>query len=93
MKHSPNYYHQFVLGLQKLKEAHPKYTIGKHLSTIIDEVGDLWGVTDKELVIALKKYIKQLDMDVPHEEEIDDIIKEGMDLNKIIEELHDGEDY
>lgn len=88
-----SYYHQFILGLQRLKAAHPTYTIGKHISTIIDDMGDTWGVSDREMFNALRKYEKQLDMDVPHEDNIDEIIQDGLDLNKTIEELHNGEDY
>jgi len=56
--------------------------MGKHLSTIIDEYGDIWGITDKELAYALKKYKAQLEMYVPtHAEDIDEIIKDGLNLS------------
>lgn len=88
-----NYYHQIILTLQRLKEAHPGYTMGKHISTIIDEIGDLWGSSDKDFLAALKKYEKQLEIDIPHSDDIEQIIKDGLDLNKTIEELHNGEEY
>ena len=90
----PNYYNQIIHVLQQLHTAYPEYNMGKHLATAIDEYGDIWGLTDKELLFALDKYKTQLEMDVPHtdESELDQIIKEGMDLDNILKE-EDGEDY
>ena len=68
--------------------------MGRHIATALDEYGDIWGLTDKELLFALRKYTNELDMDVPHtdESEIDQIIKDGMDLDNILKE-EDVEDY
>ena len=78
----PNYYNQIIHLLQQLHAAYPEYNMGKHLSTALDEYGDIWGVTDKELLFTLEKYKTQLEMDIPHtyDNELDQIIKEGMDL-------------
>jgi len=67
------------------------YNMGRHLSTALEGYGDMWGITDKELVYALEKYKEQIEMDVPHteESEIDRIIKEGMDLGLLFR----GEEY
>lgn len=90
----PNYYNQVVQMLHSLHTSYPEYNMGKHLATALDGYGDLWGVTDKELLFALEKYKAQLDMDVPHtdEKEIDQIIHDGMNLDNILKE-EDGEDY
>jgi len=78
----PNYYIEVIESLKELKTLFPDYSMGKHLSTIIDEYGDIWGITDKELSYALKKYKAQLEMYVPsNEEDIEDIIKDGMSLS------------
>jgi len=78
----PNYYNEILSCLQELKTLFPDYSMGKHLSTITDEYGDIWGISDKELSYALKKYKAQLEMYVPtHEEDIEDIIKDGMNLS------------
>lgn len=52
-------------------------------------------MTDRELLFALEKYKTQLEMDVPHvdEQEIEDIIKDGMNLENILKEEDNGEDY
>jgi len=68
--------------------------MGRHLATALDEYGDVWGLTDKEVLFALEKYKSQLELDVPHtdENELDQIIKDGMNLDDILRE-QDGEDY
>ncbi len=68
--------------------------MGRHIATALDEYGDVWGLSDREILFALEKYKAELDMDVPHtdESEIDQIIKEGMNLENILKE-EDGEDY
>ena len=80
--------------LTELHKAYPNYGIGRHLSTILADYGDIWGMTDREFVFALEKYKLQLDMDVPHNEDIDEIIRQGMDLESILkEEDNNGEEY
>ena len=68
--------------------------MGRHIATALDEYGDVWGLSDRELLFALEKYKAELDMDIPHtdESEIDQIIKDGMNLENILKE-EDGEDY
>lgn len=91
----PNYYNQAIHILQQLHTAYPEYNMGKHLATALDGYGDIWGITDKELVFALEKYKAQLDMDVPHtdEKELDQIIRDGMNLENILKDEDNGEDY
>jgi len=83
MRH-PNYYKQIIEGLERLHKAHPKYNMGRHLSTALDG-SDMWGIADRELLFALQKYEIELNMDIDHvdEEEIEDIIKDGMNLERL----------
>lgn len=92
MKKSPNYYNKVLHILQELHTAYPEYNMGKHLATVLDECGNLWGVSDKELAYCLAKYKGQLEMDVRHldDSEIDNIIKEGLDLDNLFKEEEDG---
>jgi hypothetical protein len=93
---SKNHYNQVINTLQELHKSYPTYNMGRHLATALDEYGDIWGMTDKELSYALNKYKGELDMDIPHtdESEIDKIIKDGMDLDNILkEEEEDNGDY
>jgi hypothetical protein len=64
--------------------------MGKHLSTALDE-SDLWGITDRELLFALQKYEIELNMDFTHtdDEEIEQIIKDGMNLGRMFFEEED----
>lgn len=82
-----NYYHQIIQTLKRLKKAHVTYNMGRHISTALDG-SELWGVSDKELFLSLQIYETSLDMDVDHnEEEIEAIIKDGMNLeNTLFEE-------
>jgi len=95
MTNKKNYYNESLLILQELHKSFPSYNMGRHISTVLDEYGDVWGMTDKELAFALTKYKSQLDLDIPHpdDSEIDKILKEGMDLDNILKEEEDNGDY
>ena len=93
MTKKPNYYNKVLHILQELHTTYPQYNMGKHLATVLDECGNLWGVSDKELAYALIKYKEQLEMDVRHmdDSEIEDIIKDGLNLDKLFKEEEDGD--
>jgi hypothetical protein len=54
----------------------------------MDEYTDVWGVSDREFLYAIQKYEIELNIDGPHidDEEIEEIIKDGMNLDSIFEE-------
>jgi hypothetical protein len=81
-----NPYRKIIHVLERLHKAHPTYNIGRHISTALDGYDDIWGVTDKEFLFALEKYELELNMDSPHidEEEIEEIIKDGMNLERTL---------
>jgi hypothetical protein len=81
-------YEQILTTLKELKEEFPSYNMGRHLDTALNEYKDVWGITDKEMLYALKKYKAQLTLDIPHpdESEIDKIIKDGLNLANILQE-------
>jgi len=84
MSRQPNYYRKIIHVLESLHKAHPFYNMGQHIATAMDG-SDLWGVTDKEMLFALQKYEASLDMDIDHnEEEIEEIIKDGMNLERTL---------
>jgi len=85
MSKRTNYYNKVVSALQELHTLYPNYNMGRHIATALDGYGDTWGLTDKELLYALTKYKGELEMDVPHTDDvdIDQIIKEGMDLDSL----------
>ena len=89
-----NDYYKILALLQQLHITYPNYNIGRHIATALDGYGDVWGLSDREILFALEKYKAELDMDVPHtdESEIEQIIRDGMNLEDILKE-EDGEDY
>lgn len=90
------YYKQIINILESLHKAHPTYNMGRHISTALDGYTDIWGVPDKELLTLLKKYQTSLEMDVSHsdEEDLDLIIKEGMNLGRIFSnDAEEEEEY
>lgn len=85
------YFNEIISLLKELHKTYPEYNLGKHLSTAFDGYSDVWGASDKELLFALEKYKTELELDIPHitnEEELEKIIKDGMNLftNEIEEE-------
>lgn len=90
MSRQPNYYKQILSVLDDLQKNHSKYSMGKHFSTALDNDQDIWGVTDKELLLSLQNYRASLEMDVNYDDEdIEDIIKDGMNLGRLFEEEED----
>lgn len=82
-KSKRDFYKESIEILLELKKKYHSYSLGKHLSTALDDYGDIWGLSDKELHFALTKYKAQMEMDVPHEtdeEELKRIIEDGMNL-------------
>jgi len=67
-KTKPNYYKEVLNELIELKTLYPSQTLGQHISTILDEYHDVWGITDKEFLFAVTKYKAQLELvEVPRE--------------------------
>ena len=62
-------YNKCLQILQQLKINFPKYTLGQHLSTVLDQYKNLWGVSDKDLLTTLIEYQNQLQTDVLHDDE------------------------
>jgi len=89
------HYAEIISILQELNKNFPTYNLGRHLATALDGYGDIWGITDKEFAFALSKYKTEIEMDVPHadENELEKIIKEGMDLENILKEEDSDGDY
>lgn len=96
MKKKPRvHYIEALQILKELSKTFPSYNMGRHLSTALDQYKDIWGVTDKELVYALRVYKTKLELDEPHlanEEDLDEIIKGGMNLTLINEDNYYGRD-
>jgi hypothetical protein len=94
MSRKQNPHSQIIHILQELHIAYPEYNMGKHLATALDG-HDVWGITDRELHSSLVIYKSQLDMDISHtdENELDEILKDGQDLDNILKEETEHGDY
>ena len=91
MKKKENHFKNILIVLQELNTLYPSYGVGRHLSTALGDYGDLWGVSDKEILFAFTKYRAELEMDVPREtdeEELRKILEDGLNLT-----LSNEEDY
>lgn len=87
-------YSEILNVLKELHKAHPNYNMGRHLSTALDGYGDIWGLSNKELLFALRKYKAELEMDIDHsDEEVDQILRDGMDLENILKEEDEDGNY
>lgn len=70
-----------IIGL--LAKEHPSYTIAKHIFTALEEYGDPGGVTNKEFAFALEKYRAELEYHIVPEDELNQIIEEGENIDKL----------
>jgi hypothetical protein len=85
MSRQPNYYKQILNVLDDIHKNHPVYNIGRHISTALDG-SDIWAISDKDFLLRLKDYRAELDSDIIHEDDVDLIIKQGLDLSHILDE-------
>lgn len=76
-------YNKCLKVLEELKISFPKYTLSQHLSTVLEEYKNLWGVSDNDLFTSLTEYKNQLQSDVLHDDGLDEIIRGGMDLENL----------
>lgn len=94
-KPKQSFYTDIIEKLLELKTDYPSYSMGKHLSTALDEYGDLWGMTDKEMAFAITRYKAQMEMNVSREtdEDMEKIIREGINLKGLSSLELDDEEY
>lgn len=88
-----NYFRQILKTFEQLKKSHPKCEIAKHIATAMDGQ-NVWGISDESFLKALKEYQAELEIDVKHsDDDIDDIIRDGMNINKYFLSDEDQEDF
>jgi hypothetical protein len=93
MSRKTSYYNQAMHILQDLHKSYPEYNMGRHIATALDGYGDVWGLSDKELTFLLGKYKTRLDLDIPHvsDNDIDEIMRGGMDLDSLFKDEDNGD--
>lgn len=94
MSRKPSNYKTILKLLYELHKQHPTISLGQHLSTALDGYGDLWGVSDKEFVFAIEKYIATAEISTPlsTEEELAKIIEDGKHLDRMFLDEEDDEE-
>ena len=85
-------YNQAINKLLELHKKYPNRGLGMHISTALCEYGDMWGVSDKEFLFALEKYEAELELDFAPDKDIDQIIKEGENLETLFQQ-EEEEDF
>lgn len=75
-----NHYQKCISILQALNKKYPNKNLGSHLSLALSEYGDLWAISDREILFALEKYQTELELDFTGELDIDKILYEGEHL-------------
>jgi hypothetical protein len=85
-------YQQALTTLRRLHDKYPSFSLGRHFSAAFADYGDTWNLSDKEFSHALQKYEAELEFNTPSESEIDRIIRDGMNLDTILQE-EDEEDF
>lgn len=58
--------------------------LGKHFATALEGC-NIENISDKDLFIKLNDYLSTLESDVPHCQDLEEIIKDGLDLNHILD--------
>lgn len=91
-----NYFKECIKTLNSLKAAHPSFSIGRHIATATSDYGDIWSIPDKELAFLLEKYQAELEIDNAHVLDdvfVNKVVEDGKDLNHILDEEEEEEDY
>lgn len=91
MSRKPTPYNQILHLLHDLHKRFPTFNMGRHLATALDGYGDVWGMTDGEMLFALEKYSHHMECEKP--EDIDKIIRDASHLDDILKEEDYGQDY
>ena len=79
-----SYYSRSLIVLEKIKKFIPNVPLGKHFATALEGC-NIENISDKDLFIKLNDYLSTLESDVPHCQDLEQIIKEGLDLNHILD--------
>lgn len=86
-----NNYKECIKILENLHREHPSYSLGRHLSSALEDYSDIWSVSDKELLYALTKYKAELEIDgaSAYDDYVEKIVKDAQNLDTILEEEED----
>lgn len=81
-----NYKKEIERVIHELHISHSDYNTGRHFSMAFGEYGDVWDMSDKEMLFALEKYQAELQLDennIAPEDYVNKIVKDGMNLDEM----------
>lgn len=87
MKRNSNESFRDIISILKdLNKTYPNQGVARHMHDATLEYKNLWGLEDKELLIALTKYKAELDLNIVSEDEVEAILKDAMSIDKNLED-------
>ncbi len=106
MRKKSTEYNQIIKALTYLHKEFPNCSFTNHLFLILEEykyTSSLWSMTDKEFLFALEKHQTTTLLqhpvtprthwqELPTDEEIDQILRDGKNLDKLFQEEEEEED-
>lgn len=91
---------QILEVLRQLKAKYPNQGVGKHLSEALVDYPNYWGLSDKEFLFALERYVLELEENTPPPEiELQQLIEESSSIDRLrkgivdYDELDEEEEY
>lgn len=94
MPKKPSPYNQALHTLQELKHSHPNYRLSQHIATAFADYGNIWGISDEEILFALEKYKTELEYNIAPDQEVERIIEEGKNLTLLFDQdEEEGDSY
>ncbi len=82
-----NYHADILKVFKELHTQYPSQNIGRHISMAFADYGDIWGISDKEFLFGLEKYKSELDMNTVPDSDIQKILDDGANFDRLREEL------
>jgi hypothetical protein len=85
-----NHFKEILTALKRLKSKYPTFQLGRHIDTATSDYGNIWSLTDKEMLHALEKYEAELELNGEtgdYDVFVDDVVKDADNLN-----MDDGEE-
>lgn len=76
------YYKRVLSTLDQLHKDYPSYPLARHISSATADYGDIWGLSDKDLYEALRKYqsIMEIDPNMASDDFVDKIEEDAQHI-------------
>lgn len=84
------YHSQIIDVLRQLKVKYPARGVAQHLSEALTDYPHYWGLSDKEFLFALDKYVIELEENnPPPEKELQKLIDESSTIDKLMNGINE----